>query len=38
MDYVRDHIKRYWGMAYRRTLGVALITISVALAMGITFT
>lgn len=38
MDYVREHIKRYWGMAYKRTLGVAFITFSVALAMGLTFT
>jgi hypothetical protein len=38
MDYVREHIKRYWGMAYRRTLGVALVTFAVALAMGLTFT
>lgn len=38
MDYVREHIKRYWGIAYRRTLGVAMVTFSVALAMGLTFT
>jgi hypothetical protein len=37
MDYVRDHIKRYWGIAYRRTLGIALIALSVTLAMGISF-
>ncbi len=38
MDYARKHIKKYWGMAYRRTLGIALITISIVLALGLTFT
>jgi len=38
VDYVREHIKRYWGISYRRTLGIALITLSVALAIGLTFT
>ena len=37
MDYVRDHIKRYWGIAYRRTFGIALIALAVVLAMGISF-
>lgn len=38
MDYVREHIHQYWGLAYKRTLGVAMVTFSVALAMGLTFT
>ncbi len=38
MDYVREHIKRYWGMSYRRTLGISLITFSVAISIGIAFT
>jgi uncharacterized membrane protein HdeD (DUF308 family) len=38
MDYVRDDIKRYWGIAYRRSLGVALIALSIILAVGIAFT
>jgi hypothetical protein len=38
MDYVREHIKRYWGMTYRRTLGVSLVTFSVAMGIGLTFT
>ncbi len=37
MDYVRTHIKRYWGIAYRRTLGLALITLAIVLSMGLTF-
>lgn len=38
MDYARAHVKRYWGMAYRRMLGIAFITVSVSLAIGLTFT
>ena len=38
MDYVRRHIKMYWGIAYRRTLGLALITLAITLSMGLTFT
>jgi len=38
MDYVREHIKRYWGMTYRRTLGVSLVTFSVVIAIGLSFT
>jgi hypothetical protein len=38
MDYVREHIKRYWGMTYRRTLGVSLATFSVVIAIGLSFT
>ena len=38
MDYVREHVKKYWGVVYRRTLGVAFITFAVAIAMGLTFT
>ena len=37
MDYVRDHIKKYWGIAYRRTLGIALIALAISLAIGISF-
>lgn len=37
MDYVRTHIKRYWGMVYRRTFGIALVTVSIVLSMGLTF-
>jgi archaellum component FlaF (FlaF/FlaG flagellin family) len=38
MDYIRDHVKRYWGMAYRKTIGVSLITFAIVLAVGLTFT
>lgn len=38
MDYVREHIKRYWGITYRRTLGISLVTFSVAIAICLTFT
>ena len=38
MDYVRIHIKKYWGIAYRRTLGIALVTLAIILSMGLTFT
>jgi archaellum component FlaF (FlaF/FlaG flagellin family) len=37
MDYLRDHVKRYWGMAYRRTLGISLITAALVMAVGLTF-
>ena len=35
MDHLREHVKRYWGMAYRRTLGISLITASMVLAIGL---
>ncbi|MDE1871267.1 MAG: hypothetical protein KGI06_03440 [Candidatus Micrarchaeota archaeon] len=38
MDYVRTYIKKYWGIAYRRTLGIALVTMAIILSMGLTFT
>ena len=38
MDYVRDHIKRYWGMAYRRTIGIAITTFAMVMAIGMAFT
>ncbi len=38
MDYVRDHVKRYWGMAYRRTIGLAITTFAMVMAIGIAFT
>ncbi len=37
MDYARKHVKRYWGMSYRRTLGLALVTIAIVISMGLTF-
>jgi hypothetical protein len=37
MDYARKHIKRYWGIVYKRTLGLALITLAIVLSMGLTF-
>lgn len=37
MDYLREHVKRYWGMAYRRTLGISLITSSMVLVIGLIF-
>ena len=37
MDYLREHVKRYWGMAYRRTLGISLVTASMVLVIGIIF-
>ncbi len=38
MDYVREHIRRYWSMTYRKTLGVSLVTFSVVIAIGLSFT
>ena len=38
MNYVRDHVKRYWGMAYRRTIGLAITTFAMVMAIGIAFT
>ena len=37
MDYVREHVKKYWGITYRRTLGVAFATFAIALSIGMTF-
>ncbi len=37
MDYVRSHIKRYWGLVYRRTLGIVFITLAIMLSIGLTF-
>jgi hypothetical protein len=37
MDYARGHIKRYWGIAYRRTLGITFITVAIMLSIGLTF-
>jgi len=38
MDYARGHIRTYWGVAYRRTIGLALVAIAIVLSMGLTFT
>ncbi|HII09802.1 MAG: hypothetical protein ABSE71_04520 [Candidatus Micrarchaeaceae archaeon] len=38
MDYVRERIRRYWSMTYRKTLGVSLVTFSVVIAIGLSFT
>lgn len=38
MDYVRDHIRRYTKIAFRRTLGIGLVTLCVMLAIGLVFT
>jgi len=38
MKYAREHIKRYWAFSYRRAIGVSMLTFSIALAIGITFT
>ena len=37
MEYARDHVKRYWGFAYRRALGISLITFAIAMATGVAF-
>ncbi|MGI0100362.1 MAG: hypothetical protein ACREBH_01390 [Candidatus Micrarchaeaceae archaeon] len=37
MDYARDHIRKYWGISYRRTIGIAFVTLAVALSIGMTF-
>ena len=38
MKYAREHVKRYWIFAYRRALGVSMLTFAIALALGIMFT
>ena len=38
MDYVREHIKRYWYLVYKRTIGIGLITLAIFLSIGLTFT
>ncbi|MCL4411482.1 hypothetical protein M1329_00910 [Candidatus Marsarchaeota archaeon] len=38
MKYAREHVKRYWIFAYRRALGVSMVTFAIALAIGIMFT
>jgi hypothetical protein len=38
MDYAREHIKKYWGITYRRMFGILLVTFAIALAIGVTFT
>lgn len=37
MHYAREHIKRYWDFAYRRALGISMMTFAIALAVGVTF-
>ncbi|MDE1810508.1 MAG: hypothetical protein KGH66_00485 [Candidatus Micrarchaeota archaeon] len=37
MEYARSHVKRYWGFAYRRALGISLITFAIAMATGVAF-
>ncbi|MDE1833457.1 MAG: hypothetical protein KGH58_03505, partial [Candidatus Micrarchaeota archaeon] len=37
MHYAREHVKRYWGLAYRRSLGISLITFALAMATGVAF-
>ncbi len=38
MEYVREHIKRYWAFSYRRAIGISMLTFSLVLAIGMTFT
>ncbi len=38
MRYAREHVKRYWGFAYRRSMGVSLISFALILAIGTAFT
>ncbi len=38
MDYVREHIRKYWGIKYRHTLGIAFASFAIAMAIGISFT
>lgn len=37
MKYAREHIRHYWSFAYRRALGISMMTFAIALAIGITF-
>ena len=37
MHYARAHVKRYWGLTYRRSLGISLITFAIAMATGVAF-
>jgi len=37
MHYAREHVKRYWGFAYRKALGTSLLTFAVAMAIGVAF-
>ncbi|MDE1868510.1 MAG: hypothetical protein KGH60_00890 [Candidatus Micrarchaeota archaeon] len=37
MHYARPHIKEYWNFAYRRALGISMMTFAIALAIGVTF-
>jgi archaellum component FlaF (FlaF/FlaG flagellin family) len=37
MAPLREHVKRYWSMSYKRTLGISLITSSMVLVIGLVF-
>ncbi len=38
MKYAREHVKRYWIFAYRRALGISMVTFAITLAIGMIFT
>lgn len=38
MKYAREHVKRYWVFAYRRALGISMVTFAITLAVGMIFT
>ncbi len=38
MRYAREHVKRYWGFAYRRSIGIAMLIFAFTLAVGTVFT
>lgn len=37
MRYARDHVKRFWDFAYRRAMGISLLTFALLLAIGFIF-
>jgi hypothetical protein len=38
MRYARGHVKRYWGFAYRRNIGISMVAFAMVLAIGVAFT
>jgi uncharacterized membrane protein len=38
MRYAREHVKRYWGFAYRRSIGISMLVFALILAVGTAFT